>query len=206
MDEEDLTAAAAPGGGGRGGAPAADRMPDVKIEWDGLQRRARRLTRMNGNIGNIVSSPDGRTAAFGSGLTLYTITLDTGTLTRVAQGCPRQLPRPGIDAPRRRRVAAASEASATSSGRATDVRSTSARDDPSWPRRSAALTTTAAAPAAGGGGGTWRTRRRWWQAAGAAPAAAVAAGEPRRVNFTVHVEMDHRAERKGNLSRRAGAS
>ena len=62
---EELNAAPAGGRGGRGaGAPAN---VDVKIEWDGLDRRIRKLTSGTNAVMTVVPSPDSRTYAFLSG-------------------------------------------------------------------------------------------------------------------------------------------
>src|SRR5262249_43252679 len=52
----DSTAAA--GRGGRGGVPAN---VQVKIVWDGLERRITRLTNMPGSVNFVVPAPDSRT-------------------------------------------------------------------------------------------------------------------------------------------------
>ncbi len=78
-------AAARTGGAGRGGA-AADRVPDVKIEWDGLARRARQLTRLGGLVGGAASSPDGRTIAFTSAGGIYTISVDGQVVAELDAG------------------------------------------------------------------------------------------------------------------------
>jgi tricorn protease len=83
------------GGRGAGGAAAA---PQVKIEWDGLDRRATQLTRMAGSVAMVVPSPDSRTYLFmaaggaadegpgpgaGGGPGMYTIADDGSHLTRL---------------------------------------------------------------------------------------------------------------------------
>src|SRR5262245_3733142 len=95
--EEDAQAALAEGAGrgGRGGAgaQAAGRV-DVTIEWDGMERRIRRLTSVQGAVTGISPSPDGRTIAFmsggggggeegGGGPGLYVIGDDGSRLTRL---------------------------------------------------------------------------------------------------------------------------
>ncbi len=204
VDEEEPLPAAAAGGAGRGGAgAAADRMPEVKFDWDGIERRGRRLQEMTGGIGNIVSSPDGRSAAFtngggggggrggagaGGGAALYTVSVDTGTLTRI--------PTPTPQAP------AAGEAPAAGGGFGGGISNIAwSRDGRTLYFRSgrgiysspvgggnAAAAPAAAAPAGGRGGRG---------GAGAAPTttAAAATGEARRINFTVKIELDKRAER-----------
>ena len=201
VDEEDLAPAALPSGG-RGGV-AAERIPDVKFDWEGIARRARRLQQMTGGISNIVSSPDGRTAAFvnggagggrggagaGGGSTLYTVALDTGTLTRVATPAP-PAPPAGETPP------AAGAGAGGGIGNviwSRDGRTLYFREGRGIYSAAVGGGGTAAAPSAtptaGGGRGG-----RGGAAATPAPAAA-AGGEARRVNFTVKVELDHRAER-----------
>jgi len=204
VDEEEPLPAT-PVAGGRGGAGAApERVPEVKFDWQGIERRARRLQQMTGGISNIVSSPDGRTVAFvngggggggggrggvgaGGGPVLYTVALDTGTLTRVATPTPQAPP-----------VGEAPAAGAGFGGGISNV--TWSRDGRTLYFRSgrgiysaavggaAAAAPAAAAPAGGGRGG------RGGAAATPAPTAA-AGGEARRINFTVKVELDQRAER-----------
>ncbi len=61
--------AAAPAGGrgGRGGAGAAPGNVQVKIDWNGLDRRVTRLAANSGNISMVLPSPDGRTYLFQAG-------------------------------------------------------------------------------------------------------------------------------------------
>lgn len=82
------------GPGAGGGRPAAEaKPPEVKIEWDGLSRRARRLVRLGDNISGPVPSPDSRSVAFvASGESdgrfsqaIYVTSMDGQRLTRVAQ-------------------------------------------------------------------------------------------------------------------------
>ncbi|HYT60558.1 MAG TPA: S41 family peptidase [Haliangiales bacterium] len=72
---------------------------EVKIEWDGLERRMRKLTSMAGSVMTVAPSPDSRTYAFvalgageegggdgGGGPALYSIAENGTNLTRVARG------------------------------------------------------------------------------------------------------------------------
>jgi len=83
------------GRGGRGSAPAN---VQVKIVWDGLDRRIKQLTRMPGSVMYVVPSPDSRTYLFGAaggaaeegggpgaggGPGVYTINEDGTGLTRL---------------------------------------------------------------------------------------------------------------------------
>src|SRR5882724_4075531 len=87
------------GRGGRGGGAAAPANVQVKITWDGLDRRITQLTRMPGSVGYVVPSPDSRTYLFsaqggaaddaegpgaGAGPGMYTINEDGTRLTRLS--------------------------------------------------------------------------------------------------------------------------
>jgi tricorn protease len=209
VDEEDLASLATPPAGGRGGAGAgaAAIVPDVKFDWEGIQRRGRRLAQMAGGIANLVSSPDGRSMAFvnggggggggrggaaaGGGSTLYTVAVDTGALTRVTQATP---PAPAADdAPP---AAAGGFAGGISNVQwARDGRTLYFREGRSIYSATVGATggTAAAAPAAaaatGGRGGRG--------GAASTPTPATTGNDAaRRINFTVKIEVDHRAERK----------
>ena len=97
---EAADAAAAPAGrGGRGGAAAnPNANVQVKIVWDGLDRRIKQITRMPGSVSSVVPSPDGRTYLFqatggaaeegqgpgaGAGPSYYTVSEDGENLTRL---------------------------------------------------------------------------------------------------------------------------
>ncbi len=92
---------AGPGRGGRGaGANAAPKV-DVKIEWDGLDRRIKKLTNMPGSIVTVEPAPDSRTYAFltfgagpgpgaGGGPGLYTISADGSHVNRVNSPAPEE--------------------------------------------------------------------------------------------------------------------
>ena len=76
------------GGGGTGNT-------EVKIEWDGLDRRVKPLTRLaGGTVSTVAASPDGRQFAFVAygdgngrgGPTLYTITEDGSRMTALVGG------------------------------------------------------------------------------------------------------------------------
>jgi tricorn protease len=203
IDTEAQAQAAAESGRGGGGRGAAAPPVVVKIEWDGLDRRIRQLTNMPGSVGNISPSPDSRTIAFvaqgggetggagaGGGPTLYTIGDDGTRLMVVAQG--------------------------GGGGRGGGGGGFGGGyGDLQWTRDSRSIyylqgggiysVAIAAAPAnegapagaaAGGGGGRGG---RGGGNAGAAPTAAAAtapAAAPRRVMFTVRMEIDTVAERK----------
>lgn len=80
------------GGGGRGGgrggpraaADAESAGPEVKIDWDGLEHRVEAVGRGLGSISSVNPSPDSRTYALVSGGAVYTIAEDGSRLTRVS--------------------------------------------------------------------------------------------------------------------------
>ncbi len=180
---------------GPGGAPGAAPKVDVKIEWDGIERRIRQLTRGAESVMQVAPSPDSRTYAFiamggieegRGGPALYTIADDGTRLTRLTQG-------PAPDA---------------TGGRGRGGFGGGGFGEPQWSRDgrnifymqgggiysvaapAAPAGETAAAPATGTFGG-----RRGAAAASPAPTAA-ASSTPRRVDFTVRLEVDQEAERR----------
>jgi tricorn protease len=98
IDDEEAAAAAdraaRPAGGARPGAAAET--PEVKIDWDGLDRRIRQVTRLSDSVGGAVPSPDSRTYAFVSQADvdgrnvsiLYTIAENGDQLRRITQSQP----------------------------------------------------------------------------------------------------------------------
>lgn len=196
--EADAEAALAENGAGRGGrGSGAVPKVEVKIEWDGLDRRVTRLTRMPGSVLNIVPSPDSRVYAFaalggspanaeggsgGGGFALYTITSDGSRLTRLSAPPPD----PGRTGRGGGGFFGASE--------------------PQWARDSRALYflqggsiysvaippsagESAAAPAGAGRGGRGAV-------ATAASSTSTTSPTPRRIDFTVRMLIDRPAERK----------
>lgn len=103
-DARDAQAPAPPAAGEEGeGAPAprprpqANRPPrEIKMDWDGLKRRTRQVTRMPFPISNFVLAPDSRTILFvttepagmASVPVIYSIQEDGRRLTRVISGQP----------------------------------------------------------------------------------------------------------------------
>jgi tricorn protease len=174
------------------GAGAAAPKVEVKIEWDGLDRRMRQLTRGIESVMQVVPSPDSRTYAFVAiggieegrgGPAIYTIGDDGTRLTRVSQS------------------AAPDAAGGPPRGRGGF--GGGGFGEPQWSRDGrnifymqgggiysvAAPVALAADAVATGGAGRG--------ARGAAPAAsAPAASTPRRIDFTVRLEVDHAAERR----------
>jgi len=199
VDSEDEAVATPrnPRTGGTGGDGEGARSPEVKIDFDGIARRVRQLTRLPENITAAASSLDGHTYAFvaagseggpGGGSSLYTINEDGTGQTRVAQSTP---------------AAAEGEDAPAGGGFGGGI------SNPQYGRdgrtiyfleggvinyvETAGGAAAAAAPAGGtagrGGAAAGRT-------ATAAPATGGATATPRRVSFTVRVNVDHREEWK----------
>src|SRR5262249_13363497 len=64
-----LAAEAATRQAGRGGAAGAGaQVPDVKIDWSGLTRRARRLTVPGTSVGGLTPAPEGHSVALAIGV------------------------------------------------------------------------------------------------------------------------------------------
>ena len=195
------------GRGGRGGAPAN---VQVKIVWDGIDRRITQLTR-GGSVSNVVPSPDGRTylfqaqgagpaaaddAAAAAGPGMYTIAEDGTRLTRLNTT-----------------LADATAGRGGRGGRGGGGGGFGGGSEPQWNRdgRSIYFLTggslatlaiaqapaDAGAPAAAAAGGRGGRGGRAGATTTAAPTSAEAAGPaPRRIPFTVRMEIDVAAERK----------
>jgi tricorn protease len=188
------------GGGGSDDAGASTKV-EVKIEWDGLERRIRQLTRMGGSVSTVTPAPDSRTYAFvasggggeegGGGPALYTVAEDGTRLTTVAQGAA---PTPADGAPRGRGGFGGGFG------------------EPQWSKDGRSIyymqgggIYSVAAPAGESGssssaGGSGGGRRGGRSGGGASPNAAAPtstpSSTPQRVNFTVRLEIDHAAERR----------
>ena len=67
-------------GGGQQAAP-----PEVKLDFVGMDRRARQLTRLQDTVGGLVVSADSRTYAFVSGGSIYAIQADGEGMRRLTQ-------------------------------------------------------------------------------------------------------------------------
>jgi tricorn protease len=161
----------------RGEAPK----PDVKIDFDGITRRSHQVTHLSDNITAVAVSPDSRTYAFvaiadadGRPVsTLYTIPED-GTQTTAITTSGR-----GGDA---------EEGGGGFGGRQFSALKFSKDGRTIFFMEAEGLYAVDLGPAPGAGGG---------RAGGAAPAAAAGGRyERRRINFTAHVEVDHREEWK----------
>jgi tricorn protease len=187
VDTEAQAEAAAAENTRRGAAPKVE----VKIEWDGLDQRIRQLTHLGGSVSDVVPSPDSRSYAVvaGGGAEdgpgLYVI---------------------GEDGTRMTRISAAPEGGGGGRGRG-GAGTGGGGFDPQWSKDSRTVyymqgggiysvaapavpaSETAAAPAGGGG-------RGGRGGGAAAPAAGAATAAPRRIAFTVRLEIDNEAERK----------
>lgn len=193
---------------GRGRGAAAPSNVQVKIVWDGIDRRITQLTRMPGSVSYVVPAPDSRTYLFGAaggaaeegpgpgagaGPGMYTINEDGTGLTRLNTA-----------------VADA----AASAGRGRGGRGGFGGAEPQWARdgRSVyfmqggsiynlAVNTGGGAAAADAGGAAAGGRGgrggRGGAGAAAVPTTTTSAGSaPRRIPFTVRMEIDIPAERK----------
>jgi tricorn protease len=201
-------AAARPAGGGRGAGGGQQQAVEVKIDWDGLTRRARLLNPPGETVGGLTPSPEGHSVAFTSssagggrgagggaetGAGMYVMNVESGQLTRVPQPAPEAAAGAG-----RGRGAAPSgfgggaAMAFTRDGRTLYFRSGRGLYAASIPAGGGGGTAAAAAAApAGGGRGGGRG------GAAAAPAAAESAGgTARHVTFTANLEVDHAALRR----------
>jgi tricorn protease len=187
VDTEAQAEAAAAEATRRGGGGAVPKV-DVKIEWDGLDQRIRQLTHLGGSVMDVVPAPDSRSYAVvvGGGAEdgpgLYTLSDDGTRLTRISTA-----PEGG------------------GGGRGRGGAGAGGGFDPQWSKDgrsvyymqgggiysvavpAAPAGETAAAVTGGGRGG---------RGGGAAPAAGAANTAPRRVAFTVRLEVDNEAERR----------
>ncbi|MBI1760175.1 MAG: PD40 domain-containing protein [Acidobacteria bacterium] len=192
----------APGGarGTRGGAGTPPSV-QVKIEWAGIERRITQLTRMPGSVSTVVPAPDSRTYLFmaqgagapgdaaAGGPGMYTIAEDGSRLTRLNT----------------------TVAEAGGGGGRGGGGGFGGFAEPQWARDGRSIyfmqgrglytlaiappTEGAAVPTAGGGGGRGGGGGGGFGAG--APTTTAAAGlAPRRINFTVRMEIDLTAERK----------
>jgi tricorn protease len=191
--------AAARQSAGRGGGAGAQPV-DVRIDWSGLARRARRLTVPGTTIGGLTPAPDGHSVAFNAssggggrgagaaadpGAGIYIINVESGQLTRVP---PAPAQAAGAGGGGRGRGGAAGGFGGGSNmvfardGRTLYFRGGTGLYAATIPQNAAA------GAAAGGRGGGGR---------GAAPAAEPAAtnATARQVTYTANLEVDHKALR-----------
>jgi len=198
--EEQAEAAASEAGAGRRGGPAAQPKVDVKIEWDGIDRRIRQITHMSDSVAAVSPSPDSHTYAFfamgagdpaaaggGGGPALYTIADDGTRLTRVNQPTAQADGAPGAPRGRGGFGGGFAEPQWSRDGRNIFYLQNGSIYSVGTP--AAAPAETAAAPAATTGG-------RGGRGAATAAASGTPAAAPRRVDFTVHFEVDEAAERR----------
>ena len=184
----------------RGGASASPKV-EVKIEWDGIERRIKRLSNVGGSVSTVAPSPDSKTYAFiasgaddtdgaSGGPSLYTIAEDGSRLTRVSQAPAADT---AGDAPRGRGAGGGG------------------LGDPQWAKDGRSIyymqgggiysVAVSAAPASDssssttGSGFSGRGRRG---ESTPAPAATTTSSSPtpRRVSFTLRFEVDETAERR----------
>jgi tricorn protease len=169
------------GRGGRGGAGDAggSSRVEVKIEWDGLDRRIRQLTRMGGSVSSVIPGPDSRTyviVAFGdTGGGLFTISEDGSRLTPIATG--------GVG-----------DVQWSRDGRSIYYMQGSGVWAVAAPGGGPA-DSSPAAPATGGFG-RGRGRRGGFGGPTQTVTAAAPTSAPRRITFNVRLEVDSAAERK----------
>jgi tricorn protease len=191
---------------GRGGG-ATPPPVEVKIDWSGLARRARRLTVPGTNIGGLAPAPEGHTVALnvstvgpgggrGAGAPadpsagIYIIDVESGQFTRIPPA-----PQPAADAGGRGRGGAGGPgfAGAASMVFARDGRTLYFRSGNGL-FAAAVPQNTAGAGAAGGRGG----RGGAVAAPGGAPATpdpAATAATARQISYTANLEVDHKALR-----------
>jgi tricorn protease len=186
VDTEAQAEAAAAETARRGGAAPK---VEVKIEWDGLDQRIRQLTHLGGSVTDVVPAPDSRMYAVvvGGGAEdgpgLYTLSDDGTRLTRIST-----TPEGGGG---RGRGGAGGGGGGFDPQWAKDARSIYYAQGGgiySVAVPAAPAGETAAAATGGGRGGRG--------GGAAAPAAGTANTAPRRVAFTVRLEVDNEAERK----------
>ncbi len=178
---------------GRGGVTGAA-VPDVKIEWVGLDRRIKQLTTLA--VNSVIPAPDSRTYAFtsagggdtggGGGPAIYTIGDDGTRLTRLSTPVVADPSEATPPAPAAGGGGGGAEPQWSKDSRALyylRARGIYSIAIPAPPAAGSTVTATAA----GGRGG-----------AAGAPAAATggAAAAPKRINFTAHMEINETEERR----------
>jgi tricorn protease len=173
---------------------------EVKIEWDGLDRRIKKLTSVGGSVTTVTPSPDSKTYAFiasgaddgegsSGGPSLYTIAEDGSRLTRVSQAPASD---PSNDAPRGRGFGGgglggpqwAKDGRSIFYMQGVGIYSASVSSAPAGESTPTTTSTGFSGRGFRGGGG-----------AVAAPTT-ILSSTPRRVSFTVRLEVDETAERR----------
>jgi tricorn protease len=194
--ESDRQTPRGPRGGGGGDATPAPK-PDVKIDFDRIERRARQLTRSGDAIQGVTVAPDSKSLVFvTSGVeggrtvqSIWQFTFEGDRTTRLTQTASQADDEGGPPARGGGGGQGYSSLQFAKDGRTLFYRSGRNIYALSIGGGAPTPSSTTAAPAGGGrrGGG------------GAAPAAASAdtpSGTARQVAFTAKVEIDHRARRK----------
>lgn len=189
---------APPAGGDGAEQPRGEaRKVEVKIDFERLGRRARQLTRVSDNIGAMAVSPDGKTVVFTTSGTeggrrvssIWSINLDDGRQTRVVSNSQAT---PDEDAPPAVRFGFGGYRELQF---AKDSRTLYYKDGDGIYSVSVSSGGAETAATPGGGG-------RFGRGGGQAPATtqsttdAGSGATGKRINFTVRVEVDHRAERQ----------
>lgn len=189
--EEEAASAPAPAGPGGGRSQQSQAKVDVKIDWDGLPKRIRQLTRLADNVSAFAVSPDSRQIAFvatgqqdGRPVSaLWVIQPNGEGLSRVAAAQP---PAAGSDGPPQRRGGGGFGGGISSPQWARDGRTLYFRE------RDGIYSVNVPAPAESGPGAAGGR-------GGAGPAAPASSGGSsparRRVSFNLQVEVDGAAER-----------
>jgi tricorn protease len=183
----------------KGGDGAAEKpQVEVKIDFKGLARRAKRLTQMPDAIGAVVVTPDGKNVVFVTASveggtpaqSIWSVPVAGGTPSRVAQGTP---PTEGDTGgpPGRRFGGFRSGFAALQFTR--DGRTLFYKQGKSIYAMPFSAGLGGGAPAAGGAG---RGGRFAGLAQATAPAAAAAGPKGRKLTFSCRVEIDRAAERK----------
>ena len=181
---------------GRGGVGTTPPVPDVRIEWDGLDRRLKQLTTLA--VNSVIPAPDSRTYAFtsaggggaeggGGGPAIYTIGDDGTRLTRLSTPVVADPSEATPPAPAGGGGGGGAEPQWSKDSRTLYYLRAKGIYSIAIPAPPAAGAAPAATAAAGGRGG-----------AGAVPAVATggATATPKRVNFTAHMEINETEERR----------
>jgi tricorn protease len=211
LAEEALARQQNSGRGGAGAAGAAAQTPDVRIDWNGLARRARRITVPGTTLGALTPTPEGHAVALmvstagpgggrgaavvgDSGGGIYIVDVESGQLTRV--------PPAPVSAGEERGLAPGGPPAALGSAMvfARDGRTLYFRSGanlfaaPVNPNR-ATGGNTVQVNGAGGRGGRGGSGRGDAPADTPDPAAAAPAAAARQVTYTANLEVDHKALR-----------
>jgi len=179
------------GEGARASAMGEKSSVDLKIEFEGIERRARQITRLSDNVSSPAISPDNRTYAFvATGQedgrpvpAVYTVAEDGSQLTRLTQ--PAQ---------RREDEEQAPPATAGGPGAGINTLKFSRDGRTLYYFENRGIYSVAVPALAAGSESTERAANAVGPRAQSADAGTRAT--PRRVNFTARVDVDHQAERK----------